>query len=466
MDERWESLDYLGLANYEVSTFGRVFNIKTNEELKGSIYRAGYRVIGFRDANKKRFNHFVHRLVAHSFIPYNGIYKPTFEYMKEQKITVDHIDRNRSHDNILNLRWANGKEQISNQTSERKPLKSKSVYQYNLDGSLKKIWNSAMEASKFTGFDESSIRHCCRGDYLTSYNFMWKYEFDKDIDLYKSEIWRTIPTDKFGEIYASSFGRIKPLSGNPTYGHFSPDGYRVVEIKDFNGKKHTKRVHRLVVAAFDGNNDKSIVDIKHDTKDCKLVVNHKNGITDDNRPENLELIAQKENVDHAYATGLTDMSKQYVSVIRIHPITNQITEYYESIKEAVEANEAFSANISKACTGEREICAGYKWAYANDPDWQDKINQFKSSTEKQEFEAVEKKKRLRSVFRIDPETNTISGYYPSIKEAQSKNVKATNIGGVCRGVNTLTGGLKWCYADTPEIADLLKQYLTICPYTP
>lgn len=35
MEERWASLDYLGLPNYKVSTFGKIINIKSGEELKG-----------------------------------------------------------------------------------------------------------------------------------------------------------------------------------------------------------------------------------------------------------------------------------------------------------------------------------------------------------------------------------------------------------------------------------------------
>lgn len=35
--EKWASLDHLGLYNYAVSTYGRILNIKTKQELKGSL---------------------------------------------------------------------------------------------------------------------------------------------------------------------------------------------------------------------------------------------------------------------------------------------------------------------------------------------------------------------------------------------------------------------------------------------
>jgi len=38
----------------------------------------------------------------------------------------------------------------------------------------------------------------------------------------------------------------------------------------------------------------------------ELTINHKNGIKNDNRPENLEVVTYSENMKHAYRTGLKD----------------------------------------------------------------------------------------------------------------------------------------------------------------
>jgi len=66
-------------------------------------------------------------------------------------------------------------------------------------------------------------------------------------------------------------------------------GYRVLQLCK-NGQHKNHRVHRLVMLAFAGESD--------------LGVNHKNGIKSDNRLENLEYATHKENVRHAFDTGL------------------------------------------------------------------------------------------------------------------------------------------------------------------
>jgi|JI9StandDraft_1071089.scaffolds.fasta_scaffold40654_3 hypothetical protein len=68
-------------------------------------------------------------------------------------------------------------------------------------------------------------------------------------------------------------------------------GYKKVTIS-LNGKKNTFMAHRLVAKCF----------IENPLN--KEQVNHKNGIKDDNRVENLEWCTGSENVRHAMKTGL------------------------------------------------------------------------------------------------------------------------------------------------------------------
>jgi hypothetical protein len=74
------------------------------------------------------------------------------------------------------------------------------------------------------------------------------------------------------------WGVLKPQKG--------PNGYQIIAL----GHGNTFLIHRLVMLAWIGPSD--------------LIVNHKNGIKDDNRLENLEYVTHSENHRHAYRTGL------------------------------------------------------------------------------------------------------------------------------------------------------------------
>lgn len=103
------------------------------------------------------------------------------------------------------------------------------------------------------------------------------------------EIWRNIDS----KYSVSSMGRVK--RNNPkdnkkekilsTKGCIN--GYPVVHIL-LNGKRKSYKVHQLVAQAFLENSD---------SLPC---VNHKNGMKDDNRLENLEWCTYSYNIKHSY----------------------------------------------------------------------------------------------------------------------------------------------------------------------
>jgi hypothetical protein len=92
MEEVYKPIE--GYENYEISNFGNVKNIKTNTIKKSCIGSSGYYDIELFKNNKRK--HFLlHRLVALTFIE-----------NPENKYCVDHIDRNKTNNNVNNLRWA------------------------------------------------------------------------------------------------------------------------------------------------------------------------------------------------------------------------------------------------------------------------------------------------------------------------------------------------------------------------
>lgn len=167
------------------------------------------------------------------------------------------------------------------------------------------------------------------------------------------EAWSSIA--EYDRYLISTFGRVKSLYTNIILRQcFDKDKYLQVRLyKERKGK--TKRIHRLVAAAFLPNPDN------------KPVPNHLNGVKDDNFINNLEWSTHSENQIHSfdclnrksYWSGKT--GSQNKDSKRVLCITNGVI--YGSVREAERVLKCSSANISRICNGIRKQENGFTFRY-------------------------------------------------------------------------------------------------------
>ena len=92
--------------NYEINSYGIIRNIKTKRIIKPKLHKTrGYLKVNlYKD--KKSYTIDVHRLVGITLISNPNKLK-----------YLDHIDRNRTNNNIINLRWCTVDDNLTNRNS-------------------------------------------------------------------------------------------------------------------------------------------------------------------------------------------------------------------------------------------------------------------------------------------------------------------------------------------------------------
>ena len=144
-------------SNYEVSSYGRVKNVETGKFLKPYDNGNGYlQVQLFNTDGRKAL--LVHRIVAQAFLENPG-----------NLATVDHINGDKTNNNVENLQWMT-------QADNTRKANNKRVNQYNTNGDFIATYVSITEASRQTGADDACIGNCCAGRRLTAGSYIWKYE--------------------------------------------------------------------------------------------------------------------------------------------------------------------------------------------------------------------------------------------------------------------------------------------------
>lgn len=163
MKEIWKKInDY----NYEVSSLGRIRNIKTNRILKNIKTVHGYEEVSLRKDNKAKI-YKVHRLVAIAFID-----------NPENKAEVNHIDGKKNNNSLENLEWVTRNEnQIhSYKVLNNKDKSKKQVFQIDKNtGKLVNVFADAYIAQRLTNIKQQNINSCALGKLKSAGGYIWKY---------------------------------------------------------------------------------------------------------------------------------------------------------------------------------------------------------------------------------------------------------------------------------------------------
>lgn len=168
------------------------------------------------------------------------------------------------------------------------------------------------------------------------------------------ETWKKI--EGYDDYIVSDFGRIVSNKNNKELSAFLVCGYHRISLSKM-GKSVQVSVHRIVANAFIPNPEN------------KLQVNHKNGIKTDNRVENLEWNTAKENINHAYKTGLNRSYPHRIEKVRegckkkrrvVIDLNTGI--FYDSVEDLAKIIDINIFTIYQYLSGRRKNKTSYKYA--------------------------------------------------------------------------------------------------------
>lgn len=173
--EIWKDIEgYEGL--YQVSNFGRIRSLGNGIRnsklmiLKPRVNRKGYLQVGL-SKNGKHKTFTVHKLVASAFIQ---------NLFDERE--VNHIDEDKTNNNVENLEWCDHKYNCNYGTCIKRRnekntngKRSKTVLQFTKTGEFVREWASASETAR-NGFHQGAVCSCCRGEAKSHKGFIWRYK--------------------------------------------------------------------------------------------------------------------------------------------------------------------------------------------------------------------------------------------------------------------------------------------------
>lgn len=131
---------------YLISSYGRVWSIRSKKWLKYSVPSNGYAQVGL-SLNNKRTSYMIHRLVAKTFLQ-----KPT------NKDYVNHIDGNKLNNRVNNLEWVTRSENEKHAFANKLKIPTRG----ELSGQSKLTWEQVKIIRQMYNKQHYSTRHIAK----------------------------------------------------------------------------------------------------------------------------------------------------------------------------------------------------------------------------------------------------------------------------------------------------------------
>lgn len=159
---------------YEISSFGRVRNVKRNSFLKPKLTDHGYYKVNLSKPYSSGKGHslktfVIHRLVADAFIP-----NP---FNKKQ---VNHKNEDKTDNYACNLEWVTAKENANYGTRNSRMGAKKSIAIKCIETGI--VFDSIRKAAIFAKRKGSTISSCLSGKTKTAGGYHWEYAQDNKIE--------------------------------------------------------------------------------------------------------------------------------------------------------------------------------------------------------------------------------------------------------------------------------------------
>lgn len=179
MIEVWKDIDVLN-NDYQISSKGRVINVKTNRILKQSADKDGYCIVHIRNKTFK-----VHRLVCQYFLNNDENYPQ-----------VNHKDGNKQNNDLSNLEWCTQSHNMKHrfevlyQIPYNKGKKMSKEFCTKISNAKKgirttgkkvkcvetnTIYDCTRDAERLLNIYKGCIAHCAKGYVHTAGGYHWQY---------------------------------------------------------------------------------------------------------------------------------------------------------------------------------------------------------------------------------------------------------------------------------------------------